>query len=121
MLELFGIFGDQLRAALDIIDREKIGIHRRKSDNREYIEIVLHQNSIYKLLPNINYCMCTEFHDKVLGTRELYTCHHVLAAKLALLTGRIKIELHNDDAFTYSLQMIRAATFTANPINANLE
>lgn len=112
LLELYGIFGDQLRAALDIIDRDKISIYRRVSDSREYIEIAQHQNSIHKLLPQINYCMCAEFRDKVIATGELYTCCHVLAAKLAVLLDKVKIETCNDDAFAFSMQMIRPASIT---------
>lgn len=106
LLELNGIFGSVLQVALDLIDREKVTIFRRASDRREYIEIFEHQHAIHKLLPNINYCMCTTFREKVLNTNELYTCGHVLAAKLAILLGKTKVETSPDDAFTYSLQMI---------------
>lgn len=115
LLELYGIFGDQLQIALDIIDRDKITIFRRVSDNRQYIEIVQQQNSIYKLLPNINYCMCAEFREKVIGAGDLYTCHHVLAAKLAILLDKAKIETPNDDAFSFSLRMIRPVSIAVNP------
>lgn len=121
MLELYGIFGDQLRAALDIIDRDKITIYRRAGDNRQYIEITQQKNSIFKLLPNINYCMCAEFREKVIGSRELYTCHHVLAAKLAGLLGKAEIKTSADDTFTFSLQMIRPLSIAINPkTTANL-
>lgn len=107
LLELYGIFGEELKSALDFIDRKKVSIYRRISDNREYIEIAQNRNSIYKLIPNINYCMCAEFQKKVIATGELYTCCHVLAGKLAVLLGKITLEKCNDEAFTFSLQMIR--------------
>lgn len=115
LLELYGIFGDQLRAALDIIDRDKITIFRRANDNRQYIEIVQQQNSFFKLLPNINYCMCAEFREKVIGAGELYTCQHVLAAKLSCLLGKTEIKTANDDAFSFSLRMIRPISIAVNP------
>lgn len=116
MLELYGLFGDQLQTALDIIDRDKIKIFRRASDNRQYIEIVEQQNLIYKLLPNINYCMCADFRDKVItSSGQLYTCHHVLAAKLAVLLGKAKIETSNEDAFSFSLHMIRPVSIVIDP------
>lgn len=115
LLELYGIFGEQLQVALDIIDRDKITIFRRASDNRQYIEIVQQQNSIFKLLPNINYCMCADFREKVIATGQLYTCNHVLAAKLAVLLGKPKIETSNDDAFSFSLRMIRPVSSVVNP------
>lgn len=108
-LELHGIFGSQLlEESLDLIDREKLTIY--KCESREYIEIVDHQNLIFKLLPNINYCMCPTFRDQVIRTHESYTCKHVLAAKLALLLGKIKVESVKDDALTFALQMIKPMT-----------
>lgn len=112
---MYGLFGDQLQAALDIIDRDKVTIFRRASDNRQYIEILEQQNSIHKLLPNINYCMCVEFREKVIATGQLYTCYHVLAAKLALLLAKPKIETSNEDAFSFSLRMIRPVSIAINP------
>lgn len=113
MLELYGIFGATLQEALDIIDREKVTIYRRASDQREYIEIAEHQQNIFKVLPNINYCTCSEFCDKVINSNELYTCKHVLAAKLSYLTGSVKEESATDDAFTFSLQMIKPISISS--------
>lgn len=107
MLELYGIFGGTLQEALDIIDREKVTIYRRASDQREYIEIAEHQQNIFKVLPHINYCTCSGFCEKVINSNELYTCKHVLAAKLSYLTSAAKVETATDDAFTFSLQMIK--------------
>lgn len=101
-----GVFGTLLSEALEIIDREKITVHKRLSDNRQYIEIIEDQNTVYKLLPNIYHCMCPTFREKVILTNELYVCQHVLAAKLAGLIGKIKIETASDDAVTFSLQLI---------------
>lgn len=111
LLELHGIFGPLLQEALDLIERDKITVHQRVSDQREYIEIFEHENVICKLLPNINYCMCSKFQEKVIDTAELYTCKHVLAAKLAHLIGNnIKVETVSDDVFTFSLQMLEPST-----------
>lgn len=115
LLELYGLFGDQLQTALDIIDRDKIKIFRRASDKREYIEIVEQQNSIYKLLPNINYCMCADFREKVITSGQFYTCHHVLATKLAVLLGKAKTEITNEEAFSFSLHMIRPVSIAIDP------
>lgn len=104
---MYGLFGCQIQSALDIIDREKVTIYRRAGDQREYIEVIEHQSSICKLLPNINYCMCVTFREKVITNNEWYTCKHVLAAKLAKLTGKAKLETTTDDAFTFSMQMIK--------------
>lgn len=88
--------------------REKITVYRRISDNRVYIEIAQHQNSISKVLPNMNYCMCAEFRNSVIGSSELYTCSHVLG----FLLNKIKIETCGDDAFVFSLQIIQPVSTT---------
>lgn len=110
LLELSGIFGELLSDALDIIDHEKISIFKRKRDQREYIEIIEDQNTVFKLLPNINYCMCPKFRQKVIAAKEVYTCKHVLAAKLALLIRKFKVETPIDDAFSFSIQLIKPQT-----------
>lgn len=105
LLELNGIFGSVLEAALDIIDREKVTLCR--CDVREYIEIAEHQNLVFKVLPNINFCMCSAFREQVLNTNEAYTCKHVLAARLAVLLRKVKVEVVKDDVLSFSLQMIQ--------------
>lgn len=51
--------------------------------------------------------MCTTFRDKVISTKEFYTCKHVLAARLAVLLGKVKVEAVKDDVFGFSLRMIK--------------
>lgn len=110
LLELSGIFGELLPEALGIIDHDKVSVCRRLRNQRDYIEIFENQNTFFKLLPNINYCMCATFHHKVIIRNEFYTCKHVLAAKLALLIGKIKISTLSHDAFSLSIQMIKPIT-----------
>lgn len=108
LLELSGIFGDLLPEALDIIDFDRVTIHKDPSQRRQYIEIIEDQNTISKLLPNINYCTCPTFHEKVIKSNELYTCKHVLAFKLAILTNKFKERTaRNNDAFWFSIRMIK--------------
>ncbi|XP_055306028.1 zinc finger SWIM domain-containing protein 7-like [Sitodiplosis mosellana] len=110
LLELKGIFGTRLTEALEIIDREQITIYRSAKSHREYFEISEDQNTVYKVLPNINYCMCTGFQEKVIHTNEQYTCKHVLAARIAGLIGKVKTETVANDVFTFSLQLIQATS-----------
>lgn len=114
MIELSGIFGKILPQALELIDRERIIIHRRATDQREYIEIIEDHNSIFKLMPYTNYCMCIEFQEKVLLCGEQYTCKHVLAARLAGLIDKIKIIFESDDEFNVSIQLIQPTSFESN-------
>lgn len=114
LLELNGIFGNLLSQALDIIERDRVTIYRRASDQREYFEIAEDHNITFKLLPYMNYCLCTEFQEKVITTSEQYTCKHVLAARLAGIINKVKIEKVSDDTFTFCLQMIKPTTLESH-------
>lgn len=107
-LELSGIFGHLFSEALDIIDLDKVTIHKSPLHHRKYIEIIEDQSSIWKLLPNINYCACITFKTKVIASNELYTCQHVLASKLALIIGKTKLKRAvTNEAFAFSIRMIK--------------
>lgn len=111
LLELSGIFGNLLPEALDIIDLDKITIHQNLSRHRKYIEIIEDHGTVCKLLPNINYCTCSIFHEKVILSNELYSCKHILAFRLASLIGKVKVrEASTDAAFAYSMRMIKPMT-----------
>lgn len=107
MLELHGIFGETLKLALDIVDRDRVKIYRNTNLLRELIEIPGHQSVVYKLLPNINYCSCQAFQRKVLFEQQSFTCKHVLAAKLAQILGKVTEEIVTDDLFNFLIQLIQ--------------
>lgn len=62
----------------------------------------------YKLFPNINYCTCAAFKEHVIRKGDAYTCKHVLAAKLSIISGRETIEVVADDLFNFLIQTIGA-------------
>lgn len=106
LLELHGIFGCILNAALDIIDRRKIIIYFNTAETRSIVEIRGKHDWYYRLLPGINYCPCNIFHSNVTVNATAYTCEHVLAAKLARLIGNIEKEIVSDDVLSLYLSSI---------------
>lgn len=106
LLELNGLFGETLKQALDIVDRNKVKIYRDKSEGKELIEIPSHQSIVYRLFPKINYCSCKGFHQTVVKERQAYICKHILAARLAIILGKITEEAGSDDMLKVLTQSI---------------
>lgn len=99
--ELYGIFGEVLERALDLIDRDQIKVYLPSKRGRQLLEIYGQHGAIYRFFPNIVYCPCKFFKHFVLATKAEYTCKHVLAAKLATILDRCKEEIISEDAFTF--------------------
>lgn len=112
MKELSGLFGETLDRSLAILDKTSIKLYKRQANNRTIIEIAGSNSSIYRLFPNVNYCPCEAYQYHVLKSRSQYTCKHILAAKIALLTNRdIVTEVMSDEQFTVIAESITASGF----------
>lgn len=110
--ELFGLFGGTLERALDIIDKSVVKIYKKQVNNRTIVEIPGSNNCVYRFFPNINYCTCEAYLYLVLKSRSQYTCKHILAAKIALLTNKnIETEFLNDSHFNVIIEHITTAGF----------
>lgn len=108
LLELYGIFGNLLHAALDLVDHNRVKLYTPSNKNRKIVEIqAAHLTGItYKFFPHINYCPCKEFKEHVIGSGEAYTCKHVLAAKLSSISGKQTEEVIDDELFKFLIQTI---------------
>lgn len=107
--ELFGLFGDTFERALNIIDKLIIKVYKKQVNNRTIIEIPGSNSSVYRLFPNVNYCTCESYQYLVLKSRTQYTCKHILAAKVALLTNKNTVtEVLTDFQFNVIVEHITA-------------
>lgn len=89
------------------MDRKKVKIYRDKSEGKELIEIPSHQSIVYRLFPKVNYCSCKAFHQTVVKERLAFCCKHILAARLAIILGKITEETDiSDDMFKLLTQSI---------------
>lgn len=105
--ELYGLFGDTFERALDIIDKLTIKVYKKQVNNRTIIEVPGSNNSVYRFFPNVNYCTCEAYQYLVLKSRSQYTCKHILAAKIALLTHKnIVTEVLTDVQFNVIIEHI---------------
>lgn len=110
-----GLFGDEIvESALDLIDSKRLKLYTTTKNLRQFIEIESNYQTgltTVKLFPNINYCPCKYFRENVLLNDTRYTCKHVLASKLAIISGKISIEIIADDLFNFLLQQINEQYF----------
>lgn len=95
------LFGDILDRALDLIDRDQIKLYIPISKNSHLLEVCARNGVVYKFFHNINYCPCETYRYSVVITQTASTCKHVLAAKLADILDRYKVEIISEDAFKY--------------------
>lgn len=113
--ELSGLFGDDIvESALDLIDSKRLKLYTTTKNIRQFIEIEPNYQTgliAVKLFPNINYCPCEHFRHDVLLNDNQYTCKHVLATKLAIISGKISIETVADDLFNFLIQQINEQYF----------
>lgn len=108
LLELCGIFGNDLELAFNIIDRDRLIVYRTEKLQRKFIEVAENKETTYKLFPNVNYCMCADFQSRVIDKSEAYTCRHVLAAKLSQFFSTIREQIVADDIFKSLIESIAA-------------
>lgn len=108
LLELYGIFGHILDAALELVDQNRVKLYTPPNKRRKFVEIqATHLNGIaYKFFPHINYCPCKAFTENVVRIGDAYTCRHVLAAKLAIISGKQTEEVVSEDLFNFLIQTI---------------
>lgn len=109
LLGLNGFFGKEVtEAALDILDSKRIKLYTTARKSRNFIEVEpsYRTGTTFKIFPNINYCPCKSFRTEVLAKDIQYTCKHVLASKLAIISGKFTTEIVSDDLFIFLIQQI---------------
>lgn len=91
-MDLYHLLGRHtVRAALHILEHQTIVIYTKTPKTIEVAEITEVRRSLLlvRLFPQLNYCTCKYFQEKVLGnqnTKEaIYTCKHALALRLAFV------------------------------------
>ncbi|KAK0417328.1 hypothetical protein QR680_012946 [Steinernema hermaphroditum] len=60
----------------------------------------------YQLYPKVNYCICSNYQDKVIKEQSSFTCEHVLAGRLA--------EDVREAASVYSGNLLKLTNATAH-------
>eukprot|EP00043_Microstomoeca_roanoka_P008856 m.84975 g.84975 ORF g.84975 m.84975 type:complete len:132 (-) comp14411_c1_seq4:173-568(-) len=94
---LYGVFHQNIVAALDIIDREAVTEITCPAGRKAY-QVAGKGGRFYFLLLEENFCECAAYEYTVLRN-EVSMCKHVLAARLAVAMGVVKQECITDTAF----------------------
>ncbi|XP_055853349.1 uncharacterized protein LOC129917058 [Episyrphus balteatus] len=110
-IELNVLFQEEVLAkAFHIIDTQTIVSYRQENTTNELIEFAgsWPSQTVYKLFPFINFCHCTFFKDEILKAPEpaYYTCEHVIAARLARILNKLKIEILPKHKFNFIQKQI---------------
>lgn len=99
LLSLASVFGAITARALDLLDRDRLFQYQTKNGLRRLTK-VNGTTKYYTILDNLNYCQCEAFQYHVLKVRNALTCKHVLAVKLAAISGKIRVvETISDQRF----------------------
>ncbi|KAF2896554.1 hypothetical protein ILUMI_09604 [Ignelater luminosus] len=93
---LHAVFGNVLIRAAEMLENASFLRYQTHNKKRQLIKVV-NRSEQYTLFTNINFCHCQAFKYQVLQTRNVITCKHVLAAKLAHICGQMKVELVTDN------------------------
>ncbi|GJQ85069.1 hypothetical protein Trydic_g3725 [Trypoxylus dichotomus] len=105
LLKLFSIYSTSLEKALEILDRTKI-VRYVCSNSKRSLYAIGKRDKQFRLFENPNFCFCETFRKDVLEYNNLIMCEHVLALKLAKITGGFNTEEMNDLHFVELLKMM---------------
>lgn len=83
--KLFQAFGERGRKALKTVVSKRVKKYILSPSNRVRW-IIVGREEEYLILPVVKYCSCKDFFYYVM-TGEVYACYHLLAQKIAELSG----------------------------------
>lgn len=93
LLELHSVYGDITEKALGLLENSVFVCYTTVNKLLKLYQVKGSSGALYVLYPNINFCECSAFKYQVCKSDPVYlTCKHILAAKLAEITGRFKEE-----------------------------
>jgi len=67
---------------------------------------VIGKDSLYQILPSVNFCSCNDFYFRVIG-QEIFLCYHLIAQKLADVLDKYVIVEKNDKEFESLMMKLR--------------
>lgn len=91
---LHSIFGDILIKATVLLENRKVFVYHLEDFSRSIIKLIGRKKQHF-LFSNINFCRCDSFKNEVLEGRMI-VCEHILAVKLAEISGSFKTVLLTD-------------------------
>ena len=87
MIQLYAVFGPNLRSALELIDNGSITKVLSEKQKQVIYQVKGSIGVTYLILPDSWRCSCTAWLQQTWIKGESFTCKHVLAVKLCEKTG----------------------------------
>lgn len=84
--------------AAELLEKCKVVEYKTDSGIRNIFKVIMKKEQ-YTIYENINFCQCETFYLQVLESRHSLTCKHVLAVKLAQITGQLTKEVITGSIF----------------------
>ncbi|XP_018565658.1 zinc finger SWIM domain-containing protein 7-like [Anoplophora glabripennis] len=94
---LYSFFGESFVLATELLEKCKIIEYGVDSGIRNIFKVIMKEQ--YTIYEDINFCQCKTFRLQVLESRHTLTCKHVLAVKLARISGQLTKETISDSQF----------------------
>jgi predicted nucleic acid-binding Zn finger protein len=95
--KLFQAFGERGRKALKTVVSKRVKKYVLSPSNRVRW-IIVGREEEYLIIPLVKYCSCKDFFFYVM-TGEAYTCYHLLAQKIAELSGLFSEVRETDEVY----------------------
>ncbi|MEM3712024.1 MAG: hypothetical protein QXR97_00570 [Thermoproteota archaeon] len=95
--KLIQAFGERGRRALKIVALKRVKKYVLHPSGRVRW-IIVGRGEEYLVFPSVKYCSCKDFFFYVM-TGEAYTCYHLLAQKIAELSGLFSEIRESDDVY----------------------
>ncbi|KAB0791500.1 hypothetical protein PPYR_03300 [Photinus pyralis] len=91
---LHDVFGEVFVKSADFLETGEVVRYETPNAIRAVLKVG-NKKEVYTLFDDINFCHCGTF-ARVLSGEGLLTCEHVLAARLARISGRMKVNRLTD-------------------------
>lgn len=93
LIELHSVYGDILEKALVLLEESVFICYMTAHKAFKVYQVRGSSGTRYILYPDLNFCECSAYKYQICKSDPAYlTCKHVLAAKLAEITGKFKEE-----------------------------
>lgn len=89
LVALYSILGDQVNAALDIVDRKGVIRISQFGGGREIYKVQGSRGVKYSVLSSVHFCDCPAFQFRVVEEKDLM-CKHILALAIAQACCTVK-------------------------------
>lgn len=108
LTELYELFGQRFTKALDALKENRVKKYVFRPSNRT-VWIVIGKERDYLLMPEAEFCTCSDFYFRVLDCK-VHLCYHLIAQKIAYKLGWFEKIEEQDDLYKSLMDEWKKAT-----------